>query len=244
MGIVFRPIQIGAAMDYSTMGVWDLFQFWREGKFREAMELFDAFKTRDIQKIADELGDVAESFGVAGADLQLNELAKAIKAGEIAAIVSESCDVAKLVAEKFRKQPVITTMATPHIDTMTRAEALQWLADNRANIRRGGDAILVKKIFRNYPEVPAFLKGTMQVLPGIGHYSDLTTGESVAIDPDRLARIIEIMRWAVPVLTAVSAFVPYLIPVVIVFKFIIARYDANHPTASGADIGLELGDLV
>lgn len=216
-------------MDYTTMGMWDLFQFWREGKFREAMELLDAIKTRDITKIADELGDVAEAFGLSGADVQLNELAKAIQSGEVAAIVSEACDVVKLAAEKFRKQPVITTMAAPHIDTMTRGEALQWLADNRANIRKGGDAILVKKIFRNYPEVPAMLKGEV-----------VTT----AIDPERLARIIEIMRWAVPVLTAVSAFVPYLIPVVIVFKFIIARYDANHPTASGADIGLELGDLV
>lgn len=221
--------------DYSTMGFMDLWRLWTSGKISEALELWEAIKSREIVKIADELGDIAELFGLKGADLQLNELAAAIKAVDFKNVKTmtkvnrELLDVIDLVADKFAPVPVITTMAAVHIDTMTRPEALQWLADNRANIRRGGDAILVKKIFRNYPEVPAML-----------------TGEAVttAIDPERLARIIDIMRWAVPVLTAVSAFVPYLIPVVIVFKFIIARYDANHPTASGADIGLELSDLV
>jgi len=234
MGIVFQSIQLrGLAMDYSTMVIMDLWGLWRSGKIAEALELFDAIKSRDLTKIVDELGDIAELFGLKGADLQLNELAAAIKAADfkkiksLTKVVRESCDVIDLMADKFMPEPVpvITTMARKPIEEMTAEDCAVWMSDNKANVRKGAGTGMCRFALRRMPEVQAALEGKM------------TTAqlETLALDPDK---VVTWLNRAIIILTAASIFYPPLGAVVVVLKLILARFESNNP-----DVGLPLTAL-
>jgi hypothetical protein len=148
------------------------------------------------------------------------------------AIAYEFGDALVKVAGPRRKvQPAIIALGTQRVETYTTAQSKQYLADYRGVVREGSERLIVRKLLKNAPEVLDGLAGKPQ---------------AVAIDPERLAKIIGIVKKVIPILTAVSAFVPYLIPVVIVLKLLVARYDANHPTdgsAATSDRGLDLADL-
>lgn len=129
----------------------------------------------------------------------------------------------KLESTTLADQPVF---AAPADLNMARPLARKWLADHRGNVRDGSKSRVVKFLLRNAPEVQSALEGT----------TSATTG----LDPARVEQIINILRTAVAVLTPMAAFVPWLMPVVVVLKLIIAYYDSNHPTA---DVGLSLEDV-
>ena len=227
-----------------TQGLKDLLGFVWSGKLREARELLDAIATRDVKTILDELGDVAELFGFTGADLQLNQLADAIKLGSSnwAGIGSEATDVLKIVFEKFRTLPQSPAFsiqaAPPHVSEMSRAQSRQWFADNRANIREGA-----KKRGARWA-----LKGADELLDAFEGKGDAT--HIKAIDPERLARIAEIARKAIPWLTALSMvpmLTPYLVPLLSAVKLFLVWYDSNHPATGSVingDRGLSLDDML
>lgn len=229
--------------NYETMGLKDLFGFVWSGKLREARELLDAIAARDTKLILDELGDIAELFGFTGADLQLNQLADAIKLGSKnwAGIASEATDVLKIAFEKFRTfppAPSISVMAAPpHIDTYTRAQSRQFYADNRANIREGAKLRGVKWA----------LKGADELLEAMAAPSPIA--KLKAIDPERLARLAEIARKSIPWLTAFSMvpmLTPYVLPVLSAVKLFLVWYDSNHPVTGAVvngDRGLSLDDF-
>ncbi len=231
-------------MIQDTQGLKDLFGFVWSGKLREARELIDAIATRDVSLILDELGDIAELFGFTGADLQLNQLAAAIKLGSAnwAGIASEATDVLKIVFEKFRTMPpapAFSIMAAPHVDDMTRAQSRLFYSENRANIRKGATSRAGRWS----------LNGADELLNAFASQPGEMTATLKAIDPERLARIVEIARKAIPWLTvfaAVPMLTPYLLPLLSAVRLFVVWYDSTHPTAGAIandDRGLSLEDL-
>ncbi|CAN5418819.1 hypothetical protein BH11PLA2_BH11PLA2_32530 [soil metagenome] len=148
------------------------------------------------------------------------------------AIAYEFGDALVKVAGPRRKvKPEIVALGTQRVETFTAAQSKTYLAEHRATVREGSQRLIVRRLLRNAPEVLDGLAGKPQ---------------AVALDPERLAKIISIVKTVIPILTAVSAFVPFLIPVVVVLKLIVARYDASHPSdgsAATSDRGLDLADF-
>ena len=174
---------------------------------------------------------------------EIDDVVDAVIAHDTGAIVYELGDyLTKFATQHLGYVPPVTPnpagpvrmFAGPRTEEFTNAAAKAWLADNRGAVKKESQRFIVKKVLHNAPEVLSGLAG--EPVP-------------VGIDEERLAKIISVLRTAIPILTAVSAFVPYLIPVVIVLKMIVARYDSNHPVGSvhavGApgDVGLDLADL-
>lgn len=213
----------------------DLLGLWRSGVIGDVLSLIDAIKAGDAAGIRLYSVKIATYFGFAADAKEIDDIVAELLEGDWGGVLVELADELKLIGERFRKTPpapsIAVLAAPPHISTMTRAQSQQYLADNRASVREGAKRPLVKFLLRKAPEALERLEGKPS---------------PAAIDPERLAKIIGVIKFAIPILTAASAMVPYLIPVVVVLKLIVAWYDANHP-ATGAvvngDRGLSLDDF-
>lgn len=174
------------------MGFLDLIAFWRSGKLKEALDVWEAIQARSLQQIADELGDVAELFGLTGMDKELNELAAAIKNGDPFGMVSEACDPVKLIAEKFRAaqpSPTITTLAAADGDyfaamlTEAQVDPAAWWEANKDEVRRGMRRSVTRLLLRR--ELREEIAEAGAVLAGSVGVAD--------IDPIRRARLEKII---------------------------------------------------
>lgn len=205
------------------------------GEISELLDVYRALKSKDPDAIAKELGEALGVFDQPEYAPQLKLLAAQIKAEDTAGMIAESLRLAALVADEFRKTnpdgtPRIVMMATP---VMTRAEAKAWLAVNRADAVRGADTPIVKRMMNRHPEVRRLLEGTM------------TAQEVAAIDPERLAKIVDWLRVVAKVAAFAGAFYPPALVLAQVLNLIIAFYDARNPTTgAAADVGLSLEDLL
>ena len=206
----------------------DLWALWRSGKIGLFLELFEDFKAKRWEEVADDIGNLLAMFGLTGFKPEIKDLSIAITGGDWAHIGSEACDLLKLVFDQFITQPPMVSgdAPPPHIKDMDTVQARAWLADRRGQVRDGAKRPIVRLLCRNAPELLDALEGKM------------SKTDAVSMSPETLDRIIRVIDAAIPILTAVSAFVPYLIPVVIALKFISARYHTNHPQGNEG-LGLE-----
>lgn len=223
-------------MDYTTLaddvrteGIRDIFNLWRSGVIGDAMELFDAVKSKDWNKVRALAQKLAGAVGFAADAKEIDDIVTEIIEADWGGVLVEFADELKLIGNRFRKSPlpvpVITTMARKNIKDMTAAECETWLADNKANIRKGAASGVCRFAMRKMPDVQAALEGKM------------TTAqlETMALDPDK---VVTWLNRAIIILTAASIFYPPLGAVVVVLKLILARFESNNP-----DVGLPLTAL-
>lgn len=217
------------ADEVRTEGIRDLFQLWRSGVIGDAMALFDAVKSKDWNKVREIARRLAGSLGFAGDAKEIDDIVTELMEADWGGVLVEVADELKLIGNRFRKTPlpvpVITTMARKNIKDMTAADCETWLADNKANVRKGANSGVCRFALRRMPDVQDALEGKM------------TTAqlETMALDPDK---VVTWLNRAIIVLTAASIFYPPLGAVVVALKLILARFESNNP-----DVGLPLTAL-
>lgn len=217
------------ADEVRTEGIRDLFQLWRSGVIGDAMALFDAVKSKDWNKVREIARRLAGSLGFAGDAKEIDDIVTELMEADWGGVLVEVADELKLIGNRFRKTPlpvpVITTMARKNIKDMTAADCETWLADNKANVRKGANSGVCRFALRRMPDVQDALEGKM------------TTAqlETMALDPDK---VVTWLNRAIIILTAASIFYPPLGAVVVALKLILARFESNNP-----DVGLPLTAL-
>jgi hypothetical protein len=206
-----------------------LFDFIGDGKILAFVEMARAIKSGDKARIRAAALEVARALGYGADAKELDDVVKEIEEGDWGGAMVELGELLILEGNRFRKTPLdgpkITTMARKNIKDMTAADCETWLADNKANIRKGADSAVCRFATRKMPDVQQALEGKM------------TTAqlETMALDPDK---VVAWLNRAIIVLTAASIFYPPLGAVVVVLKLILARYESNNP-----DVGLPLTAL-
>lgn len=217
------------ADEVRTEGIRDLFQLWRSGVIGDAMALFDAVKSKDWNKVREISRRLAGSFNFGADAKEIDDIVTELMEADWGGVLVEVADELKLIGNRFRKTPlpvpVITTMARKNIKDMTAADCETWLADNKANVRKGANSGVCRFALRRMPDVQSALEGKM------------TTAqlETMALDPDK---VVTWLNRAIIILTAASIFYPPLGAVVVVLKLILARFESNNP-----DVGLPLTAL-
>lgn len=222
----------------------DGFRLWRSGLVADLLKLYSAVTAKDWPEVRRLIAKIAADQGFPVEAKEIDELITELIALDAGGILYQMADVQKLVATKYlgyvpplsiQPAPSIVPMRQ-HYTEMSGVECRQWLADNRANVREAGRHLMVRWLLRGVPELTRLMAGEM------------TAAELAAIDPDRLAQIINVFRVAIPILTVAGAFFPPCLIAAVVLKMIVAWYDANHPTAADAgndaDKGLSLADLL
>lgn len=231
-------------MNETTGGILDIIGLWRNGYIKEATDVLDAWKTKDIVAIADELGDLFELFGFKGMDKEITELATAIKSGRFWYILHEACDPVKLVAAKYMEDETsIKTMASS--DKMPRADAQAWLVSHREELKRAAKDRRGKFMLRRSPDFQKLLAGEM--LPS----------EVAGMSDETKEKIVNVLRVMATICTTpapepseekpktgvASIIWPPALLIAQALRLIIAFYDSRHPTTGLADVGLSLEDF-
>jgi len=223
-------------MNPEVSGLLDLLL---RGKWREAYDLIDAFKTKDAKVIEKELGEALAAFGQPEYQTPLHNLAVELAKGTanwaaigVAWSVIQGLIFAEFVTDASPALPddVIRMMASADFKTrkpineMTAAECATWFADNKAAVRKAAGYAFTQWALRKLPEVRDALTGDANAV-----------AKMKALDPEQ---VITWLNRAILILTLASAFYPPLLVIVTVLKLILARYESNHP-----DTGLPLEAL-
>lgn len=222
----------------------DGFRLWRSGLVADLLKLYAAVTAKDWPEVRRLIAKIAADQGFPAEAKEIDELVAELAALNWPGVLYQAGDVMQLVATKYmgyvppggiQTDPSIVPMRQ-HYSEMSGVECRTWLADNRANVRESGRHLVVRWRLRGSPELLRLMTGEM------------TAEELAAIDPDRLARIIDVCRVAIPILTVAGAFFPPCLIAAVALKMIVAWYDANHPANAGAgndaDKGLSLADLL
>jgi len=246
-------MQTMAAMQ--AQGLRDLLQLWRAGVISDAIAIYEAIRAKDWEKVRMHAKAILAFLGYAGDAKEIDELITEILDQDFGGILSELADELKLIGERNRKTPlpggtgtgpVMRVMGSGDPDAVelkaavealdavtTRAQAQAWFAAHKETIRKSAKRPWAKFFLRRAPEVQAALAGNM----------DLSTVQ--AIDPERLAQIIEVLRWTAKILAGFSVVWPPALLIAQILNLIIAFYDSKHPTlGTYGDVGLSLEDLL
>ncbi len=233
-----QPPVVGAEPIEGIGNLLDVLSLWRNGTIKDGLELIDAIKSKDAARIRAAAVKVATDLNFGADAEEINDIVAEVLAHDTAGIIYELGDgLMKFSVNHLGYEP------KPHLAlgafdarTATTEQAKTWWSQNDQLVREGSKSRIVRFRFKRHPELLALLDGS----------ADQKTIN--AISPETLDRIITFIKASIPILTAVSAFVPYLIPVVVILKLIVARYEANHPIIAGQapsdDFGLSLNDLL
>lgn len=243
MEIVFHPkdtpqmaesestAAVVAAVDPEIAGLKDRLVEGLIGRFVD----LDGIKKGDPKAIMDAATKIAGFLGFDAEAKEVIDIVKEVIENDWAGAVYELGDALMKFTADHRKAPTISIAAAPPaIAEYTRQMSQNYYADNRGPIRKESKRLLIRFWLRDAPEILDKLQGKKGV-------------DAKAIDPERLANIIDILRTASKVLTLFSAAFPAILPIVAVLKLIVAWYDANHPADGSAvvngDRGLSVEDL-
>lgn len=229
--------------DAEMQGILDRFKFWENIKVYkdvttgDLLKLLAAAKTKDAAVIRPVVVALAAKAGYAMDAKEINEVVDAVIKKDTAEIVYQVGDYAmkfsvqhlgyKPLVPQDINEPLIRMMAP----VKTRKDAKVFLKTNRAEAIKGLDAIFVRRVVANHPEVARIVKGEM------------TSGEVAGLSDEQKAKIIDALRIVAKVATVVGVMYPPALILAQVLNLIIAFYDANHPVNGEEDVGLSLEDL-
>jgi hypothetical protein len=218
-------------MNPTTKGLLDILL---RGKWGQVYDLIDAFKGRDPDVIAKELGEALEAFDQPEYAAPLKKLAVALAGGAAnwAKIGQEWSAIQGLIFAEFVKEgaplpsaPTIRVMgnsevaARKHVRDMTDEDFAAWWRENKTQVREGVSSWWGQRAMRKCPEMLAMLEGKM------------TAEEIKALDPD------QVVKWltrAVFALTVGAVFWPPLGLAASALEFFLEKYKAKHPDIPAA----------